>query len=457
MKLNLEVLRQILPDAEYFGLGGDEVFERFNIAHLKQFEHQEFRGYTLYFCVYEDNPDQEGWYKTPFDRSANIPRVNADREIVFMIDRRVFQEQLVGCKYIRVVNIFRAIDALRQFVLEQVNPRVVGVTGSVGKTTCAALIQDVVSKKFGCGRIYSKRLTPLTLSSWLVNFLDSAHEVLALEYSMYRRNHIDVLTDMLKPDVGIFLNVRRMHLGVEGINSLPDIIAGKEALIRKSQTALLNLDEPLILELRRKSDLGFSQINPKADAFITDQGDRVKLVLNHIGQTVYFRPYVRTSLLYYQACAAGLVGSILGIPSESIAEALENFTPAEHRITWVDVSGEQVLFDGDVTNSARMALLSDHHYLNSILLIHSFDFGDENVDLQAADFSSVFAKFDEVRVLESEENRTVVSKYSLKNLLFVRKDRFFSGISDYQFKVLHFGIYFRKHKDLGFLKNFMDS
>lgn len=38
MKLNLKTLKQVLPDAEFFGLSGNEDIDIFNIAHLKEFE-----------------------------------------------------------------------------------------------------------------------------------------------------------------------------------------------------------------------------------------------------------------------------------------------------------------------------------------------------------------------------------------------------------------------------------
>jgi hypothetical protein len=134
---------------------------------------------------------------------------------------------------------------------------------------------------------------------------------------------------------------------------------------------------------------------------------------------------------------------------------LEGFRPAENRINWLDILGQKVLFDGDVTTSGRMSSLSEHHYQTSLLLIHSFDFGEENVDLQVDDFNQVFSKFDEVRVLDTEENRTIVSRYYFRNIIFAKKNDFLSNFSKFEFKILHFAIYFRKNRDLSFLMNFI--
>ncbi len=456
MTFSLETLKNIFPDAQFVGLNDVEEFNLLNIAHLKQFESLSPK-HVLYFVVYEDNPDQLGWYDRAFDRSLNLPKLINNKQVVAVVNNRVPNNQVVGLRYIRVKNIYQAIDTLRQYVLAQIHPLVIGVTGSVGKTTAIALIQNVVGKQFNCGRIYSKRLTPLTLSSWLVNFLESSHQILALEYLMYRKYHIDMLIDLLRPNIGVFLNVKRMHLGVEGINTLEDIIEGKRALVEKSQVAILNLDDPFVSRLQRTGDIGFSLVDPMADVYISTDNKDVILLLNYAGQVIRFVPYVKTTLFYQQACTAALAGSYLGMSAESIQRGLEEFSPAEQRINWINIHGEKILFDGDVTYGARMMALAEHHYQSSILLIHSLDFGGQIVDNQIDDVTTVFAHFSKVRILETEENRALILRYGWKNLRLVSKKDLLTDLSEFEFKIFHFGIYFRKHKDLNYLMNFLNT
>lgn len=457
MKINLKVLGKILPDAEFHNLLDNEEFEICNVANLKEFDRFPSNAGTLYFLVYEDNPEDLGWYKKPFDRSQNLGNLKALNNLVFIADSRVSDEQLKGCKYIRVKNIYQAVDTIREYVVSSINPAVVGITGSVGKTTCASLVETVLSQKFSCGRIYSKRLTPLTLSSWLVNFLLPSHKVVVLEYSMYRKHHIGDLIQLLRPNIGVFLNLKRMHFGVRGINTVRDILEGKAELVDKSDIGILNADDSLILSLKRKNDLVFSLENPKADAFVRSDDSTVYLHLNYANQVIPFNPYIKTKLFYYQIVAVGLVGSALGVSVNQISNAINNFIPAENRIQWIKILGENVLFDGDVTISARLSALAENEYKTSILLIHSFDFGEENIFLQTDDFNQTFSSFTEVRVLDTDENRHVISKYSLKNILFSPKKKFFDNLSHYQFKVLHFGTYHRKHRSLQYLLDFLSA
>lgn len=457
MKISLKVLAKILLDAEFHNFFSDEEFEIFNIANLKDFDKFPSNAKTLYFLVYEDNPEDLGWYKKPFDRFQNLATLKGSTHLVFVADSRVPDEQLKNCRYIRVKNIFVAINAVREYVVSSVKPMIIGTTGSVGKTTCTALTENVLSQKFSCGRIYSKRLTPLTLSSWLVNFLLPSHQVVVLEYSMYRKHHIGDLIQLLRPNIGVFLNLKRMHLGVRGIDTVRDILDGKAELVNKSDIGILNADDSLILSLKRKNDLVFSCDNPKADAFVRSDGSTAYLHLNYAKQVISFAPYIKTKLFYYQIAAAGLVGSVLGVSFNQISNAINHFVPEENRIQWIRILGEDVLFDGDVTISPRMSALAENDYETSILLIHSFDFGEENIFLQIDDFNQAFSSFTEVRVLDTNENRDVISKYSLKNILCFSKNKFFEDFNHYQFKVLHFGTYYRKHKDLQYLLDFLSA
>lgn len=448
MQISLATIRAILG-GEVHNVGTGTIFNRINIAHIKEFESSNVEdGDELYFVVYTDNPKEEGWYINAFDRTRNIPKLRRRSDIVFVVDDRVSDSDMHGLKYLRVPNVFLAIDRLREYVLSIVNPLVVGVTGSVGKTTTAAMIQAILSKRFECGRIYSKRLTPLILSSWIVNYLDPSHRALSLEYSMYRPHHIAVLTKMLKPYVGVLLNIKRVHLGVVGINTLFDIRDAKRPVVEMAEKAILNADNPLVMSLKRRGDITFSLTDSNADAFLENDGQKAIIRLNFVNQSIRFKPYVRTDLFYYQSLASALVASFLHVPAQDISEVLNQFKPAENRIRWITMRGKVFLFDGDVTHAGRMSALAENRYPTSILLIAEFNFGEENVSLQVEDLGEVFGRFSEVRVLDSPENQEVLSRYHMRNCFLVPKEQFLHGVSRFEFKVIHFGTYFRRYRGL---------
>lgn len=455
MRITTELLRKVWPSATFHGLDGPVAFGRVDAAYVPAFDRHIPDGPVLYCCVYEDHPDREGWYSAPFDRTGEVrtPRVGH----VYLVDGRVDAtlpaEALTEVPHIRVPDVHSAIEALREHVVATVDPLVVGVTGSVGKTTTVALIQDMLDHLQPCARAYSKRLTPLTLASCLINGLEPQHRFLALEYAMHRRHHVRELARLLPPDCGMLLNLRPDHKGLGGITSLEEIARAKVPLLEAASTRFVNADEPRLSEHRGVSYHTFSLRDPGADAFVDPEAgsaDRALLHLRGLGRPLSFRPYVRTRLFFYQAAAAALVARVLGVPPEAVVEALEGFVPAEQRIRWVSMAGRPVLFDGDITSIDRLLELSRHHYATSLLLVHALEVGDADLEGQTAGMPDLLLGFDDVQFLATERNRPVAERLGMR--LTTRRE-WREGIEDYDFVVLHSGGYWRAHQDLGGLED----
>src|SRR3990167_11397497 len=117
MKISLEILARILPDVKFFNLSRDEYFEICNIAHLNSFDTFPPSTKTLYFLVYEDRPEILGWYNKPFDRSQNLETLKKMNNLVFVVDYKVSDEQLLNCRYVRVGDIYQPIKIIRENVI----------------------------------------------------------------------------------------------------------------------------------------------------------------------------------------------------------------------------------------------------------------------------------------------------------------------------------------------------
>ncbi len=450
MRITSELLRTVWPSATFHGLDGPITFGRVDAAHVPAFDRRPPDGPVLYCCVYEHRPEGDGWYSGPFDRTG---AVRTPREgHVFLVDGHADAlpaGALSSVPHIRVPDVHGAVEALRQHVVATIRPRVVGVTGSVGKTTTVALIQHLLDPLEPCARAYSKRLTPLTMASCLINDLDAEHRFLALEYAMNRRHHVRELARLLPPDFGLLLNLRPDHKGTGGITSLEEIVEAKVPLLEAASTRFVNAEEPRLQEHRGAGYHTFSLRDPGADAFVdADAGpaDRALLHLRGLDRPLSFRPYVRTQLFFYQAAAAALVAHVLGVPPEVLVEALEGFVPAEERIRWVSMAGQPVLFDGEITSIDRLLELSRHHYASSLLLIHALEVGDADVEGQAAGMPDLLRGFDDVRFLDTPLNRRVAEHRGMR---LTSRTEWREGMEEYDLVVLHSGGYWRAHQDLG--------
>ncbi len=121
--------------------------------------------------------------------------------------------------------------------------QVIGITGTVGKTTAKELLAGALDSSYRThrspGNFNSREGLPLALCS-----LTKEHEISVLEMAMDSAGEIAELCDIAKPDVGIVLNIGRTH--VSKLGSIEAIAAEKLALPRELSakgTAVLNADD----------------------------------------------------------------------------------------------------------------------------------------------------------------------------------------------------------------------
>ena len=116
---------------------------------------------------------------------------------------------------IRVEDPLLALQALGVHRLQEVKPIVVGITGSVGKTSTKELIAAVLQAKyqtFKSPKSYnSEQGLPLTLYQ-----LRDADEVVVLEMGMRGRGQIAQLVNMAPPDIAVITNIGTVHLELLG-------------------------------------------------------------------------------------------------------------------------------------------------------------------------------------------------------------------------------------------------
>jgi UDP-N-acetylmuramoyl-tripeptide--D-alanyl-D-alanine ligase len=142
----------------------------------------------------------------------------------------------------------KAVGELAHAWRKECGPRVVGVTGTVGKTTAKELIAATLSQRFRThkseGNFNSREGLPLALMS-----LRRDHEVSVLEMGMDSPGEIEYLCGIAEPEIGVVLNIGLTH--VSKLGSVEAIAREKLALARElpgEGTAVLNADDRRVAE-----------------------------------------------------------------------------------------------------------------------------------------------------------------------------------------------------------------
>ncbi len=136
-----------------------------------------------------------------------------------------------------------ALQRLAAWWREQHDLRVIAVTGSVGKTTCKELIASVLSARFRTLKSKANLNTEIGIPLTLLQ-LTKDHERAVLEFGMYARGDIALLSRIAQPRVGVVTNIGPVHL--ERLGSQGAITAAKAELVEAlpaDGVAILNGDD----------------------------------------------------------------------------------------------------------------------------------------------------------------------------------------------------------------------
>lgn len=219
---------------------------------------------------------------------------------------------------------------------------VVGVTGSVGKTTTKEMTAAVLSQAFRTlytqGNLNNEIGVPLTLFR-----LEEDTQAAVVEMGMSNFKEISRMTVQARPNVAIITNIGTAHIeflgSVEGIRDAKlEILEG----LQSGGTAVLNGDEPLLW--CKKSRLGVKTLyfgidNPECDV----RAEHIVLEDDHISCTIRcgdlsFDAVMHTAGRHniYNALAATAAGLCLGMSAEQIAAGLAAFRDLHQTITYED-------------------------------------------------------------------------------------------------------------------------
>ena len=250
-----------------------------------------------------------------------------------------------------VENTLKALGDLAAWRRHGHHAKVVGITGSSGKTTAkemTALLLGVNNRILKTRGNFNNLIgLPLTLLG-----LEKQHDMVVLEMGMNRPGEISRLTEIAAPDVGVILNVGMAHL--EGLHSLEGIAAAKLELmegIRPEALMVLNGDDELLMKkagaISRKSlTFGFGGRNDVRARNIEACGLKgTRFEMEYDGKSWPAELKVPGAHNVMNALAAAAVGMALGEQPEEIVAGLSRFEGIKGRFGMVQLKGNILLID----------------------------------------------------------------------------------------------------------------
>jgi UDP-N-acetylmuramoyl-tripeptide--D-alanyl-D-alanine ligase len=297
---------------------------------------------------------------------------------------------------------------LAKWVLKKYKPQVIGITGSVGKTSTKEAVYTVLSSKWRVWKNiknYNNELgVPLSILgvesgyknpfTWLVVFFKALSmlvfrkkdypELLVLEMGADKPGDIRYLTKLAPCHVGVITAIGHVH--EEFFGSLEKIIREKQVIVshlKKDDYAVLNADDALVMQASEKTrgkiiTFGFSDqaevraveldvsAGPSADPWVDVQINGLSFKLLYKGSTVpVFLPSVLGEHQVYSALAAAAVGLSLGMNAVDISGALRKYHSPAGRMNLIPGIKHTSIID-DTYNASPMATKAALRVLDKI-------------------------------------------------------------------------------------------
>lgn len=247
-----------------------------------------------------------------------------------------------------------ALQQLSKYYLHKINPMVVAVTGSNGKTTTKDMIASILSTQLNVTKTYANFNNEIGVPVTLLN-MEANTEAVVVEMGMDRFGQLDFLSKLASPDIAVITMIGEAHIEFFGTR---DRIADAKMEIAhglKEDGALVyNGDEPLLNERAKQLDQQLVRFGRHLDddlyaTSVTMQPRAINFTVNEWPDKQFTIPMVGEYNVN-NALAAMAVGQLMHITPDHIKEALANVELTENRAEWITgKNGEQIL--SDVYNS----------------------------------------------------------------------------------------------------------
>ncbi len=297
--------------------------------------------------------------------------VDADVDILDLTQAWIPGRTLRTPLLIVVPDVLAALQRAARRWRQRFELRIIGITGSVGKTTTKELVAHVLARRYTVERSQQSYNNEIGLPLTLLRLAPGC-ERLVLEMGMYVRGDLRFLAEIARPEVGVITNVAPVH--AERAGSVEEIALGKRELVEALPpaprgVAILNGDDPRVRAMAEHTAarVFVYGLGPGADLWadgVESRGlDGIRLRLHHQGATLALQvPYPGRHSVYAVLRAAA-VGLVEGLAWDEIGAALETPGPIPRMVT--TAGPDDTLILDDTYNSsppsalAALALLED--------------------------------------------------------------------------------------------------
>lgn len=299
----------------------------------------------------------------------------------------------VEIPYILVEDSFAALKKVAAFYRENLTIPIVGVTGSVGKTTTKEFISSVLSTRYNVLKTEGNFNNEVGLPLTILRIRDE-HKVAVVEMGINHFGEMHRLSEIAKPDICVMTNIGQCHL--EFLGSREGILKAKSEIfdfMNQEGYVCINGDDDMLSTINevhghKPVSFGFTMKN---DVYVTSVesrgilGSKASIYLND--ETFDVEIPLPGEHMVMNALAATCVGDLLGLKPDEIAKGIASVKAVGGRSNLIVAKDKMILDDcynaNPVSMKAAIDLLNLANTRKVAILGDMFELGEGAEDMHS--------------------------------------------------------------------------
>lgn len=297
----------------------------------------------IFFALEGENFDGHNYLQGAIEKGAKLCIVHHEAIDLNKIPK--------DTSIIKVRNTREALLDLARYYRNKLKIKVIGITGSTGKTSTKDLVAAVLSEKYKVFKTEGNYNNEVGLPLMIFN-LDNSYDVAVLEMGMSNLGEIETLAKVADPHIGIITNVGLSH--IENLKTRENILKAKMEIttfFNSNNTLIINADNDM---LRTVNSIKYKTVKIGIENDYNFKGSRIIISNDHIkfnvienGSEIQTQIEVNVPGKHnvLNSLLAIAVARELGLNYEEIAHGIKNLEFTSMRLDIIDCGKYIVIND----------------------------------------------------------------------------------------------------------------
>lgn len=310
---------------------------------------------NVFIALAGEHTDGHRYVENAFAGGAALALIDRPNELhypILNVSEKIYEIPSVPFCLL-VPDTLEALQQIATYWCRQVQIPVIGITGSVGKSSTKETLAALLSYKFKVlknqGNQNNEIGLPLTLLS-----LSKEHQVAVLEMGFYVPGEIDLLCTIARPQIGIITNIGTVH--AERAGDLATIAQGKAELVQAlppapKGLAVLNFDDHLVRAMASETtakvvNIGLNKFADLwADEIHSEAANGIRFTAHQKDQSYPLSSKLMGKHSVYNLLSCIAVALHLGMSWDEIDSSLKTQTPVQRVRLFTTASGATIMDD----------------------------------------------------------------------------------------------------------------